>query len=151
MMSVTSTGRVNRSGDTNLKFSDGGYYGSKKWKRCYGGACGGVWWSAFGEIMESGACFVQVRMAGIWLQKCSLLVNFDEPYGQLVSLILCKEYKARSSSCSFLLTSVNSSLRSEHSAQQFFSNALNLYSFFRRRHKVPYNLHQYIPCNLDIT
>jgi hypothetical protein len=50
--------------------SDGGNSGSKKCKRGYGGAYGGVWRS----LRLAGVCcqavgFVLVRLAGIWLQS----------------------------------------------------------------------------------
>jgi hypothetical protein len=54
-----------------LKLSpDGGDSGSKKCKRGYGGAYGGVWRSLRLMIVWSQAVgFVLVRLVGIWLQS----------------------------------------------------------------------------------
>jgi hypothetical protein len=50
--------------------SDGGDPGSKKCKRGYGGACGGVWRSLrMAGVLSHSVGFVLVRLAGIWLQS----------------------------------------------------------------------------------
>jgi hypothetical protein len=61
--------------------SDGGDSGSKKCKR----GCGGVWRSVrLARVWSQAVGFVLVRLAGIWLQKYFILVNFDGSHGQLV-------------------------------------------------------------------
>jgi hypothetical protein len=50
--------------------SDGGDSGSKKCKRGYGGACGGVWRSLrLAGVWHEAVCFVLVRLAVIRLQS----------------------------------------------------------------------------------
>jgi hypothetical protein len=50
--------------------SDSGYSGSKKCKRGYDDANGGVWWSLrLTGIWCQLVGFVLVRLAGIWLQS----------------------------------------------------------------------------------
>jgi hypothetical protein len=49
---------------------DGGDSGSKKCKRGYGGAYGGVWRSLrLVGVWSQAVGFVLVRLAGIWLQS----------------------------------------------------------------------------------
>jgi hypothetical protein len=54
-----------------LKLScDSGDSGSKKCKRGYGGAYGGVWQSLrLAGVWSQAVGFVLVRLAGIWLQS----------------------------------------------------------------------------------
>jgi hypothetical protein len=50
--------------------SDGGDTSSKKCKRGYGSACGGVWRSLrLVGVRSQAVGFVLVRLAGIWLQS----------------------------------------------------------------------------------
>jgi hypothetical protein len=50
--------------------SDGSDSGSKKCKRGYGGANGGVWWSLrLAKVWSQAVGFVFTLLAGIWLQS----------------------------------------------------------------------------------
>jgi hypothetical protein len=50
--------------------ADGDDCGSKKCKRGYGGASGGVWWSLrLAQIWSRSIGFVSVHWAGMWLQS----------------------------------------------------------------------------------
>jgi hypothetical protein len=50
--------------------SDSGDSGSKKFKRGYDAACGGVWRSLrLAEVWRQTVGFVLVRLGGIWLQS----------------------------------------------------------------------------------
>jgi hypothetical protein len=49
---------------------DGGEFGSKEWKRGYGGAYGADWRSLrLAGVLSQAVGFVLVRLAGIWLQS----------------------------------------------------------------------------------
>jgi hypothetical protein len=49
---------------------DGGVCGSKKCRRGFRGACGGVWWSpCLSGVWSKSVGFVLVRLTGIWLQS----------------------------------------------------------------------------------